>query len=230
MSGSDDLAPYLLPEKQDFGYRQGVVVAWDALTGTNVVNVDGRDLVDLDILATSDSIFLGPGDPVLLLQFRSTLCIMGRIAPAGTGQLGVRSAEDAATGFVVSGTTYGDLSIGAGPTLADFNIGSRRSCLVVISAGLYASPNNHGAAHFAVSGASTISPPSGPSAFSEGAFLGAPSGGIAVEGCVSKTFLLTAADGLNKGLNTFTMKYMCHIVPSDEDTFFSDRNITVWPL
>lgn len=228
MSGSDDIAPLLRSEDQAFGYHQGIVVSWDSLTGANVINVGGKDLVDLDVLATSDSVFLAAGDPVLILKFRSSLCIMGRIAPAGSGSLRIQAAENAATGST-TGTSYGDLSSGAGPTLSNVYIGSSRRCIVTITAAVYAATDNDGAAHFAVSGASTINPPTGPSAFSEGAFLGCDSGGAAIEGCITKQFILTSADGLNAGFNTFTMKYLARASGID-DTFFSDRVITVQPF
>lgn len=229
MSGSDDLAPLIRTDEEPFGYHQGIVEAWDSATGTNVINVGGTPLSNLDVLATSDSVFLAPGDPVLILKFRSNLCIMGRIAPAGSGALGIRAISNAATSFVTTVGSYGDLDSGPGPTLSNVYIGSSRRCLVILTTAIYAATDNDGAAHFEVSGASAISPPTGPSAFSEGAFIGTFSGGAAAEGCVTKTFLLTSTEGLNSGFNSFTMKYMARNVGVD-DTFFSDRVITVLPL
>ena len=226
MTGSDDFAKYMVPREPEYGYRQGVIVDWDSLTGANVVNVGGTNIENLDVLATSDSIMLAPGDRVLLLKFQSTLCILGRIAPAGTGSIGIRAAANAASGFTAS-TSYTDLSSGVGPSLANVSISSSRRCMVIVSAAIYAEVDDDGAAHFTVSGASTIAAPTGSSAFSEGAFLGTFSGGGAIEGSATRTFILTEANGLNAGLNTFTMKYLSR---NGGDAQFSDRVITVFPF
>lgn len=228
MTGSSDLSPYMSGSSEQSPYRQGTVVAWDSSTGNNVIEVGGRHLTDLAVLATSDSVQLAPGDSVLVFKFLSTFGILGRFAAAGAGSLGVRSASVAATSHITT-TSYGDLASSSGPTLSNVYVGSSRQCLVTVSTAIYPSVDNTGAAHFSVTGSSTINPPTGSSAFSQGAFIGCFSGGAAVEGTATKNFLLTAADGLNQGFHTFTMKYLARTIGGD-DTFFSDRVISVQPL
>lgn len=226
MTRSSDIAPYLVHKEDESAFHQGVVLTWDSLTGQNTVDVAGGILTDVAVLSTGDSIMLAAGDNVFLIRFKSTFFILGRISPAGSGALGIRSAASPATGFTNS-TTYGDLSIGAGPSLSSVFIPTTRRCLVLVCTAIYANVNDDGAAHFSVSGASTITPPTGGSAFSEGAFMGGFGGTTATEGTATRTFLLTSADGLNTGLHTFTMKYLSR---AGGDASFSDKVITVLPF
>jgi hypothetical protein len=216
----------MTPPAAGLALHQGVVVAWNSLTGQNTIFVSGAPLEDVPVLTTADSVTLPPGSTVVLMKDKSSWFILGRVAEPGAGALGIQAAADPDTGTTAA-TSYGNLSIGAGPTLTDVYIGSSRRCLVIISTAIYADVDDDGAAHFAVSGDSTINPPTGSSAFSEGAFIGTFSGGGAIEGTATKTYLLTSADGLNTGLNTFTMKYLSR---HGGDAQFSDKVITVFPF
>lgn len=65
----------------DLAFRQGVVVSWDASTGTNSVNVNGTLLQNLPALNLGEFVLLTEGDVVGLLRFKSTYFVLGRIIP-----------------------------------------------------------------------------------------------------------------------------------------------------
>jgi hypothetical protein len=227
----DDLAPYMAsPTAPTDGYHQGVVEAWDSIAGTNRVSIAGQAIDNLPVVTTSDSIMLAPGDVVIVLKFQFSFFILGRVAVPGAGAaLQIRAETDPATGYTAS-TTWGGLSIGTGPTLSDVYIGSSRRCMVIVSVGAGAEVNSEASAHFSVTGASTIPPPTAPGYIAQGASLGSDTGGFAdatrVGGTATRVFLLTAADGLNRGLHTFTVVYASL---TGDDAFFSDRTIVVFP-
>lgn len=213
------------------GFHQGVVTAWDSTTNQNTILIAGSEIPDIPALSIGDSIMMSVGDIVGLLRFKSTYFILGRITlPGVSNAFGIRAASDSATGFTNS-TTFGDLSVGSGPTVSNVKIGTARRCLVMLSTGASADVNSRATAHFAVSGDSTIAPPSGAGSHSKGAFVGSDTGGGAdvtsVSGSATRTFLLTAANGLNAGLNTFTMKYASL---TGDDAFFYERTIVVFPF
>lgn len=83
--GAADLAPLLasagLP---DVGFHQGTVTAWNEVTGTNTVTVNGATLTNLPALNLGEFVILEPGDVVGLLRFKHTYFILGRIIlPSG---------------------------------------------------------------------------------------------------------------------------------------------------
>lgn len=79
----EDLAPLLVPKPQPgLGIRKAVLTAYDAGTGANTVTVDEVDLVDLPRLDTGAA--LAAGDVVLLLRYRSSWAILGRIVSPDT--------------------------------------------------------------------------------------------------------------------------------------------------
>lgn len=234
---TNPLVPFLVPRGEaDVGFHSGQVLAWDPEAGTNTILVLGTPMQDLQIVS-SGSVSVGVGDTVAIWRYKSTYFVMGRIAPVDQA-LTVRAAADAATGFTTSTTVFTDLSSGAGPTLDDVYIGPSQRCLVFLSCGATATDEGYASAHFQVTGASTISPPTGPSNWSEGAFVGNDVAGAGantaeVAGSATRVFLLTAADGLNTGLNTFTVKYIGLDKDggaTNNDCFFFHRVITVFPL
>lgn len=223
-----------LPE---LGFHQGVVTEWEPTTNTNVIAVLGTLLSDLPVLSAG-AIMLGVGDVVGLLRVRTQYFILGRISTVEQA-LTIRTARLDATSFTVNSTVeYTDPSGTPGPTLTDVYIGSSRRCLVFISASLGSTDMGFLAAHFEVSGASSILPPSGPGAQDYGLMIGAVSAGVDDPTMpnmnASRMFLLTAADGLNQGFNTFSMKYMsvnsAGGLPINNDGFIGKRVITVMPL
>lgn len=212
------------PDRQgDLGFHQGVVVAWDSATGANTVAVAGGEVSNIPVMSTADSIMLDVGDNVGLLRFKSTYFILGRIAPPGAGAaLGIKAAA-IATLESTNSTTFVDLAT-PGPTLTDIYIGSSRRCLVFVSVAAFSAVNDSASAHVAVSGASTINPPAN---IFKGAFASGNFGATAVGLSATRVFLFTAADGLNKGLNTFTTKYASEAGGSAQ---FQDRTLCVFPF
>lgn len=204
----------------DIGFHQGVVTAWNSATGENTISVAGGTVSNIDVLTTSDSIMLTVGDGVGLLRVKSTYFILGRIAPPGGGAaLGIRAAE-VATDQGTSSTTFTDLAT-VGPTLTDVYIGSSRRCLVFLTALLTVPLSDTAIASFVVSGASSIVASATRAAYGQ-------AGADGPFNVVSGTFvLLTAAQGLNQGLNTFQMKYR---TTSGATAGFRDRRLAVFPF
>lgn len=229
---SADLSPFMMmPQEPDVGFHAGQVLAWDPDAGTNTILVLGAEMQNLQVVS-SGSVMVGTGDLVAIWRYKSTYFVMGRIAPVEQS-LTPRAAVNNVTGFTTSGS-YGDLSSGAGPSVSNVYIGPSRRCLVWISAGASATDDGFAAAHVAITGASSIAPPVGTSAFSEGAYIGSENTTTLTGGSASRVFLFTAADGLNQGLNTFTMKYLgvnsAGTTPTNNDCFFYHRVIVVFPL
>lgn len=221
----------------DIGFHTGEVLAWDQDAGTNTIRVLGTAMADLQVVATG-SVMVGVGDLVAIWRYKSTYFVMGRIAPVSEA-LTVRAASDATTGTVTSTSVFSDLTgTSVGPTVSNVYIGPSRRCLVFLSVGCGSTDMGYGSAHFQVTGASTIAPPTGAGNWSQGAFVGSDSATVgddptAVSASATRIFLLTAANGLNAGLNTFTVKYMGHPdsgVLLNNDVQFFDRVIVVLPL
>lgn len=88
----------------DIGYRQGLILDWDAATGNNRVAAGGAILSNLKALSPSGSVILGPGVQVVIVKIKSAWFILGRvIAPGSTGSAfaGTVASFDAAA-FVQS--------------------------------------------------------------------------------------------------------------------------------
>lgn len=231
------LVPFLVPKDEpDVGFHSGFVTAWDAEAGTNTILVLGTPMQDLQVVSAG-SVAVGAGDTVAIWRYKSTYFVMGRIAPVDQA-LTVRAAAEATTSYTTSTTVFSDLNSSVGPTLTDVYIGPSRRCLVFLSCGATATDEGFASAHFQVTGASTINPPTGPSNWSEGAFVGNDVSGVGantaqVSGSATRVFLLTEADGLNSGLNTFTVKYLGRDKDggaTNDDCFFFHRVIMVFPL
>lgn len=207
----------------DLGFHQGTVVAWDSNTNANTIAIGGGTVTNIPTLSTADSIMMSVGDNVALLRFKSTYFILGRVTPPGASNaFGIRAAQ--ANGSVsTTSTSYVDLG---GPTLSNVYVGSSRRCLVFISAGIGPAANDFATVNFTVSGASTIAPSADVHA---GAYIGAVgfSGSPNAVGSAGRQFLLTAADGLNQGLNTFSMRYLSW---SGGNANFVFRTIIVFPF
>lgn len=224
-----------LPE---IGFHQGVVVEWDTVGNTNSILVVGSLIENVSILSAG-AIMIGVGDVVGLLRVRTQYFILGRISTMQNA-ITISSARFDGDSFTVnSSTNYIDPSGTPGPTLSNVYIGASRRCLVFLSASLASTDMGYVAAHFEVSGASSILPPSGPGAHDYGLMIGSVAAGVGTDPTqvsmnASRMFLLTAADGLNAGLNTFTMKYLgvgeFNTFPTNNDCFVGKRVITVMPL
>ena len=76
---SVDLIPALEAPTTSLDYRQGVVVEWNPVAGTNKVNVGGGMLDSLAVITESNLIGLKAGDVVALLKYNSSYAILGRL-------------------------------------------------------------------------------------------------------------------------------------------------------
>jgi hypothetical protein len=199
-----------------FGFHKGIVVAWDALAGTNQVRVAGADIENLQSLMGAEVGLIRVGDTVSLLRFQNTYAVLGRIEAAGVEQrvLGVHSAEVVADA-APSTSTFTDKG---GPTVS-VHIGSTRRCRVSLSceASIAGTIMWMG---FKVAGASSI-------AAAEWRSLAIGGADVYFEG--SREVVLTAADGLNAGTNIFTAMYR---IGSNGDPvpIVAERQIIVQPF
>lgn len=105
MSGGADLANLFRPAAGGEPFRQGVITAFNPATGANTVEVGGAVLEDLPILVGGDTVNFGPGDVVILLKFRSSWAILGRVVVPGNEALTAAAVDFYAGGNTVSGFT-----------------------------------------------------------------------------------------------------------------------------
>lgn len=82
-----DLASLFTQPGGTESFRQGVILAFNSSTGANQVQVGGAVLENLPILVGGDTVNFGPGDVVILLKFRSSWAILGRIVVPGNENL-----------------------------------------------------------------------------------------------------------------------------------------------
>jgi hypothetical protein len=88
---SDDLAStftFQLGEaaaSSDLRFHQGLVLSWNANTGHNVVRVAGTDIPDVPVLTSAGLVVLAPGDPVMVLKYKSAYFVVGRITTPNSG-------------------------------------------------------------------------------------------------------------------------------------------------
>lgn len=80
---TDNLASLFDQGQPGVRFRQGTVVAWNATTGANTIDVGGGTLTDVPILNTGEAIALKAGHIVGLLGQGSAWFIIGRITPSG---------------------------------------------------------------------------------------------------------------------------------------------------
>lgn len=88
MGATDDITALLLAgntgELPDLGFHQGVIIAWNVQTGENVIRVAGSDVVNIQMLNSTESLVLQRGNVVALLRFKNTYFILGRIVTPDT--------------------------------------------------------------------------------------------------------------------------------------------------
>lgn len=68
-------------------FRQGEILTFNPATGENTVRVGGAVLTNLPILVGGDTVNFAPGNAVILLKYRSSWAILGRIVSAGNEAL-----------------------------------------------------------------------------------------------------------------------------------------------
>jgi hypothetical protein len=212
----------------DLAHHRGEILSWDESTGLNSVKVNGAAVSNLLVLQSGIGIVYQPGDTVMVEKRMSQWYILGKVAAPGAGAASQIVSNEVVASQTTGSTTYTDLGT-VGPSVSVY-IGSSRRCIVLFGCGITvadtgAGANNYvgGSAVFNVSGASTIAAAAGVSA-QIWSPSGAPTGGAWTS---SKPKLLTAANGLNTGMNTFTLQYRSNL--ASPVCGFIERHITVIP-
>lgn len=219
---SDDISSlFQPPDKPEIGMRQGTLLAWNPSTGANTVELAGQSFTDLPLL-TSGTLAMAVGDVIALLRFGTTYFILGTIRNAGVGTMGIRSARTTYTpgtgDFVTSGSYVSPAT--SGPVVEDVYIGKSRQALVMLSAQMTTTDCN-GYCSFSVNGASTINAED---------FRGCLFFGKGAQSTVTKISLLTAADGVNEGLHTFTTRVRRSNLGASPVYAIADRDLTIIPF
>jgi hypothetical protein len=223
VSKTDDLST-LFGSGEKRSWHTGVIVSWDELTGSNVVLVENQLFNDIRVLSVGLVQPFQPGDVVEIEVRGSQWFILGKVRMPGAGSAEqIRSAEVLAYELAAGVFPFGDLAT-VGPVLEDVYVGSSRRCLVTISAYIQVSQAS-ARIGVQVSGSSTIAPATKHTAVN---FLNAGTGASGITS--ARTFMLTAADGLNQGLNTFTAKYNVFLVGTGTGGNFGDRTLIVQPF
>lgn len=219
----------------DLAHYQGQILTWDESTGLNSVWVNGAAVSNMRVLQAGIGLQYQPGDTVMVEKRMSQWYILGKVAAPGGNNANQIKSDLVAAFESTASTSYGDLAT-FGPSVT-VNVGSSRRCLVLFGAEItaLAQPSTPtgiyigGGATPAVTGASNIPAVPGNSQYAGSRFwyatASAPVGGIIV---VSRMTLFTAADGLNVGSNTFTLKYRSFV--ADPSTGFAGRTLAVIPF
>ncbi|NBH01931.1 hypothetical protein [Amycolatopsis sp. SID8362] len=215
------------PGGSDIAHYTGQILSWDELTGLNSVLVNGATVSNLRVIRGGIGLAYQPGDTVLIEKRMSQWYILGNVGAPGAGAANQIGSAEVTTSETTGSTTYTDLAT-PGPSLT-VNIGSSRRCLLMVGAriscaGTASNAYIGGSATANVTGASNI-PIVGTVSLGVLAQTSPVAGGV---GTFTRNFVLTAANGLNQGANTFTMQYRSNF--ASPVCGFSERNITVIPF
>jgi hypothetical protein len=230
VSKSDDISTLFLGGgPPSASWHQGVVDSWDELSGANRVMISEEPFDDLRVLSTGALTPFQPGDVVEVVKVGTTAFILGKVRSVGAG-LGERIASDKNVDGpdIPLNTDYADLPSSFGPQVS-IVVGSGRrvlvihSCAVSIPGGSSESYRGSAFQGVQISGATNILPSE---AVYDCFFQGPPNSFQSL----TSTTLLTAADGLNQGLNTFTCKYMGYVSGDIGSVSAYNRVLTVIPV
>lgn len=190
------------PDNNPFGFAQGYVMAWDAIAGTNKIRIRGTEFDNLLSLVGSEVGLIRVGDTVGVLRYLNTWAVLGRVEPPGVEQraLGIHYAFETGVDDTAS-SVFEDRN---GPEVSVY-IGSSRRCRVSLSMEALVE-NNLEYMSFRVTGASTIAPQ---------VWRSLTVGGPEIYIQATREVILTAADGLNEGLNVFKSMHRTSIWPGD---------------
>lgn len=221
-SASDITTLFPQDGEAEMGFRQGVVLSFDPVTGENTIIVGGTVLTDVPILNMSGATLLLAGDVVGLLRSQTTYFIVGRIVTPGEGQLGTRlavayAAEVDTQVNLATVDTWLDLTNSEGPIVPNVPIGNASRAIVFARAEIQNDSFAQGWMGFEISGATIRSPLLG-DAVSFRSHNVANTAGISAAS-------LALVENLTPGLHTFTAKYRT----SNGDSFFSFRRLVVLP-
>jgi hypothetical protein len=215
---SEDFAPSAGARQApgESGLAQGIVVAWNALAGTNKVRVRGKVFDNLLSGLGAEGGLVRPNDTVLCARLGNTYAVTNRCDLPGQEQrsLGVTYSQ---TITLTDATASGVFQRRNGPQVSVY-IGSSRRAMVTLSAEILVE-NNVERVGVQVVGVSSIAAVDWKClAFSS----------EVGELQATRTLIFEAADGLNEGLNTFqTMhKTANHLDPP----LVGEVQITVQPF
>jgi hypothetical protein len=226
MTTPGDLLPLLAPPPPGdrgptrLGFRQGVVLSWDASTAANSIQVGGAVLTNVPIIDTFDALNLRAGDVIGLFTFGSSWFVLGRITVPGLGNSNPNAISDRTQSYTIetseatATTSFIDLAT-PGPTVDVTVPASGARVLVMLTAQISGAAAFGGEMSFTVTGASSI----GAASTRALAFQAAGAGKLGA------TFIarLTDLDGLVGGVNQFTAKYRA----VSGTATFAQRNLTV---
>jgi len=206
----------------------GEILSWDEATGVNSVRINNTPVSNLRVIQSGIGITYRPGDVVMVEKRMSQWYILGKVAAAGSSAANQLGAAVVNTPQSTSSLNFGDLAT-VGPSQTVY-IGSTRRALVLANSGVTvqaASSAVYGGGWFtlAVTGASNIGPSGSATPFYAGGFLDYEPDFV---GSFTQVWVVTAANGLNSGLNTFTLKYRA--ATSNASAMFDGRAIAVIPL
>jgi len=214
---------------RDIGLRQGVITAWDDLTGQNTVNVEGEEFTNLDCVQSGIGISYAAGDSVVVMKKQSTYFILGKVA-SSNGMAG-SAIQEVVYGYsdTVGSTGGGWIDVPTAPVSVTAYIGSSRKCIVIWRADVSVN-NSLGEVSWDVTGASSITVASraGMSMIMDATSSGSPS--TAVKATLAGFYTVRPSIGLKQGLNTFTMKYRVALHGSGTVSVFGSPQMTVIPL
>lgn len=213
----------------DLGFVTAQVQSWDEISGTNTVVLAGGVVIsNLKSIQPGIGVQLQPGDIVGLKRVGNSYLVEGRIVTPGSGSGNLIRSARVATLVNTGAQAFGDLPGSFGPQLVNVYIGSSRRCLVIHSAELSVSQS----AIFqgiTVTGSSSIAVETGITdaylSFLSGAGLG-----LVIDQSVTASCLVTAANGLNQGFNTFTAKYKITLSGGGTGATANNRVLTVIPF
>jgi hypothetical protein len=214
----------------DIALHTGTIVTWDDVNGLNSVLVNDVILNNLKVVRQGIGQTYSPGEVVMIQRKQTQYYITGKVETPGVSSSNLIVPAYVSTLQGTTSTSFTDLAT-VGPT-ATVRIGASRKALVFANCGVEVEIGAHdqntytgGWFTLAVTGASNIVPSglstqfwAGGQSVYEGDFIST----------LSQTWVVTAAHGLNAGINNFTMKYAS--VHSTYFASFSGRFLVVIPL
>lgn len=230
---SDDISPDILGKAlsgdRDIGMRQGVILAWNDLTGENLVDVEGQEFEDLDILMSGFGISYVVNDVVNIVRRQTKYFIHGKVG-AVNGAAGSAIQEEVFNyDDVVTPTSGSWIDPPSGVASCQAVVGSSGKAIVIWRCDITCN-NSIGEVGFGVSGESDIDTAAfaGMSLYHSASTVGTPS--TAVKTTVNGFYTMRHSAGLMPGLNTFRLKYRVSVTGTGVNVRFGAPQITVIPL
>lgn len=215
---------------RDIGMRQGVILAWNDLTGENLVDVEGQVFEDLDVLMSGIGIRYSVNDVVSIIRRQSKYYIQGKVG-AVNGAAG-SSVQEYRGNYsdTVANTAGAWVDVPSGPATVQAYVGSSRMAIVMWRADIFAQ-NSFGEISWTVSGASSIAA----AAWAGMSIIGQANSGAAaqstsIKATISGFFTMNSSLGMRNGLNTFTLKYRVGLFGTGINATFGSPQLTVIPL